>query len=134
MIVFPIMLKGLAQSHYYSSNLSNGTFENACNHIRNYFEGPEFYRKNLTEWNNIDLQQIINENLEQYKIDIELLDIPKEMALQMAFKAINDTTGLDGLVPTLLVFGAYPRIVELDAPSTTVTQRAIAIKKAMVEV
>ena len=52
----------------------------------------------------------------------------------MAFKAINDTTGPDGLVPTLLVFGAYPRMVESDAPSATVTQRAIAIKKAMVEV
>jgi hypothetical protein len=56
------------------------------------------------------------------------------MALQMAFKAINDTAGPDRLVPTLLVFGAYPRMVESDAPSTTVTQRAIAIKKAMVEV
>jgi len=30
------------------------------------------------------------------------------MALQMAFKAINNTAGLEGLVPTLLVFGAYP--------------------------
>jgi len=33
----------------------------------------------------------------------------------MAFKAINNTAGLEGLVPTLLVFGAYPRMVELDA-------------------
>ena len=32
----------------------------------------------------------------------------------MAFKAINDTAGLEGLVPTLLVFGAYPQMVELD--------------------
>lgn len=29
--------------------------------------------------------------------------------LQMAVKAVNDTAGPDGLVPTLLVFGAYPR-------------------------
>jgi hypothetical protein len=56
------------------------------------------------------------------------------MVLQIAFKAINDTAGPDGLVPTLLVFGAYPRMVESDAPSITVTQRAIVIKKAMVEV
>ena len=34
----------------------------------------------------------------------------------MAFKAINDIAGLEGLVPTLLVFGAYPQMVELDAP------------------
>ena len=29
----------------------------------------------------------------------------------MAFKAINNTTGPDSLVLTLLVFGAYPYIV-----------------------
>ena len=38
----------------------------------------------------------------------EISEISKEMALQMAFKAINDTAGLKGLVPTLLVFRAYP--------------------------
>jgi hypothetical protein len=56
------------------------------------------------------------------------------MALQMAFKAINDSAGPDGLVPTLLVFRAYPRMVESDAPSPTVAQRATAIKKAMAEI
>ena len=30
------------------------------------------------------------------------------MALQMTFKAINDSVGLEGLVPTLLVYDAYP--------------------------
>lgn len=67
-------------------------------------------------------------------IAVELPDIDRDMALQMAFKAISDTAGPDGLVPTLLVFGAYPRMVESDAPSRTITQRAIAIKKAMAEV
>jgi hypothetical protein len=38
----------------------------------------------------------------------------------MAFKAINDSIGLDGLIPTLLVFRAYPQITESDAPSPTV--------------
>jgi hypothetical protein len=52
----------------------------------------------------------------------------------MAFKALNDTAGPDGLVPTLLVFGAYPRIVESDALSPTVAQRAVALRKAMDEV
>jgi hypothetical protein len=33
----------------------------------------------------------------------------------MAFKAINNTASLEGLVPTLLVFRAYPRIVKSDA-------------------
>ncbi|EED23143.1 hypothetical protein TSTA_065960 [Talaromyces stipitatus ATCC 10500] len=43
-------------------------------------------------------------------IKTELLDLPKDAALQMAVKAINDIAGSDGLVPTLLVFGAYPRM------------------------
>jgi len=44
-----------------------------------------------------------------YQIIItEIPKISKEMALQMAFKAINDTASLEGLVPILLVFRAYP--------------------------
>ena len=38
------------------------------------------------------------------------------------------------LVPTLLVFGAYPCITEFDPPTRSTTQRATAIKKAMEEV
>jgi hypothetical protein len=67
-------------------------------------------------------------------ITVEIPDIDKDIALQMAFKAINNTTGPDGLVPTLLVFSAYPRMVELDTPSPSVTQWANAVKKAMVEI
>ena len=61
----------------------------------------------------------------------EIRDLELEMALQMAFKAINDTAGPDSLVPTLLVYGAYPQITEHNAPSPTVTQHAVAVKKAM---
>ena len=32
----------------------------------------------------------------------------------MAFKAINDSAGPDGITPTLLVYGAFPRMTELD--------------------
>lgn len=60
--------------------------------------------------------------------------ITKELALQVAVKAANDTAGPDGLVPTLLVFGAYPRMSELDPPAPSITQRAAAIKKAMEEI
>jgi hypothetical protein len=67
-------------------------------------------------------------------ITAEVRDIDKDMALQMAFKAINDSAGPDGLIPTLLVYGAYPRMSEFDAPSPTVAQRAAAIKKAMAEI
>ena len=38
----------------------------------------------------------------------------------MAFKAINDFVGLDSLIPTLLVFGAYLCIVESNTPNLRV--------------
>ncbi len=40
----------------------------------------------------------------------ELLDLLKEERLQIAIKAVNDTAGPDGIVPTLLVFGAFPHM------------------------
>ena len=67
-------------------------------------------------------------------ITAELLDISKDIALQIAFKAINDFTGPDGLIPTLLVFGAYLCIVKSNTPNPIVTQQAAALKKAMEEV
>jgi len=59
--------------------------------------------------------------------------ISRSACLQMALKAVNDTAGPDGLVPTLLVFGAYPRIVMDSPPSASQQQRAKAINKAMSE-
>ena len=47
-----------------------------------------------------------------YIIIIKLLDINKDIALQIAFKVINNFIGLNGLIPTLLVFGAYLCIVK----------------------
>ena len=41
-------------------------------------------------------------------ISLELKDASKELTLQMAVKAVNDSAGLDRLVPILLVFSAYP--------------------------
>ena len=52
----------------------------------------------------------------------------------MAVKAVNDSAGPDGIVPTLLVFGAYPRMTEDSAPSPSITQRAEAIRKATKEI
>jgi hypothetical protein len=60
--------------------------------------------------------------------------IPKVLILQMAIKAINDTTSHDRLVPTLLVFRAYLRMSELSPPAPTISQQATEIKKAMEEV
>ena len=52
----------------------------------------------------------------------------------MAVKAINDTASPNGLVPTLLVYGAYLRISKLDPPALSVTDRAAIIRKAMAEI
>ena len=44
-----------------------------------------------------------------YKIiSSELKGASKELTLQIAVKAVNDFTGLNRLIPILLVFGAYP--------------------------
>ncbi len=69
--------------------------------------------------------QVIFQNLESA--------ISKEIMLQMIVKAINDTVGPDDLVPTLLIFGAYPRMHAMDPPAPSITQRAMAIEKARVE-
>ena len=41
-------------------------------------------------------------------ITSEIPGIDKNIALQIAFKIINDSIKLNGLIPTLLVFRAYP--------------------------
>ena len=57
-----------------------------------------------------------------------------ENILQMAVKAVNDSAGPDGLVPTLLVFGAYPRMVNDSPPNPSIIERAKAIRLGMREV
>jgi hypothetical protein len=64
--------------------------------------------------------KIIQDKLKDKHID-------KEIMLQMAVKAINDSAGPDGIVPILLVFGAYPQLTEIDPPSPSVIKRAEAI-------
>ena len=52
----------------------------------------------------------------------------------MAVKAINNTTSLDGLVPILLVYGAYLRISNLDPPTPSIIDRAAIIQKVIAEI
>ena len=47
-------------------------------------------------------------------ITTEILSLEKDIILQMAFKAINDSAGLNGLILILLVYGALPRMTEYD--------------------
>ncbi len=52
----------------------------------------------------------------------------------MAIKAVNDSAGLNRLIPTLLIFSAFLRMIELNPPAPSITVRAIVIKKAMNEI
>lgn len=64
----------------------------------------------------------------------DLPTMSQDLVLQMAVKAINDTVGPDALVPTLLVFGAFPKMTPLDPPNPSVLERARVIRKAMTQV
>ena len=52
----------------------------------------------------------------------------------MAVKAVNNTASPNGLVPTLLVYGAYLRISKLDPPAPSIIERAAVIRKAIAEI
>ena len=52
----------------------------------------------------------------------------------MAVKAVNNTAGPNRLVPTLLVYGAYLRISNLDPPALFITEQAATIQKVMAEI
>jgi hypothetical protein len=62
------------------------------------------------------------------------ISLAPEYVLQMAVKAVNDTAGHDGFVPTLLMFGTYPRFSPLSPSLPSLTIRANAVRKAMAEV
>ena len=52
----------------------------------------------------------------------------------MAVKAVNNTASPNGLVLTLLVYGAYLRISNLDPSAPSIIERAAVIRKAMAEI
>ena len=52
----------------------------------------------------------------------------------MAVKAINNTASLDELVPTLLVYGVYLRISNLNPPALSIIERAAIIQKAIAKI
>ena len=64
----------------------------------------------------------------------EICEIKPDLALQISFKAFNNSVGSNRLVPTLLVFGAYFWMTEIDAPLSIITQYTTAMQKAIEEV
>ena len=52
----------------------------------------------------------------------------------MAFKVINNFIGPNGLIPTLLIFGAYLYIIKSNTPNFIVIKQVAVLKKAIEEV
>jgi hypothetical protein len=52
----------------------------------------------------------------------------------MTVKTVNNSAGPDGIVPILLVFGAYPKMTESSASLPFIIQRAEAIRKVTKEI
>jgi hypothetical protein len=67
-------------------------------------------------------------------IVFEILDIDSNSILQMNFKILNNSTDHNDLVFILLVFDAYSRMIEMSVSFSTITQRSIAMRKAMKKV
>lgn len=49
----------------------------------------------------------------------------------MAIKVVNNTTGYDSLILTLLLFGAYPHMYSIDPPIPKIIQEVTTIEKAI---
>ena len=59
------MLAGLALNQYFNGALAKLSFEDACTHLRGFFEGPGSERKILGEWNAISLKTVMDENTDK---------------------------------------------------------------------
>lgn len=65
------------------------------------------------------------------EVQLEAPQLDLEAAMKTNVKSINDSVGPNGLVPTLLVYGAPPRLgLPNEQPYSSMFQRANALKKA----
>jgi len=64
-------------------------------------------------------------------IRTELSNAFAELSLSLVVKAINDTVGPKGLVPTLLVFGAYLKLSDTSPLSPGIYARASVVRKTI---
>jgi hypothetical protein len=75
---YPTMLRGLALDHYYT-NLKNVTmtlsFNQICDATRHYFEGPEYRRGILGQWNSITLRSVMSKGENTGKSTLDCLQL-----------------------------------------------------------
>jgi len=67
------------------------------------------------------------------KIRHETPELDRTIALRIAVKALNDTMGPEGLVPSLLVFGCLPRLTPVNSHNPAQKQRMRALHEARKE-
>ena len=67
-------------------------------------------------------------------ISFEIFDIESKFELQMTFKIINNSINSHELIFILLIFDAYFQMNELNVSFFTISQRAVAIRKIMIEI
>jgi hypothetical protein len=64
----------------------------------------------------------------------EISNIDSNSTLQMTFKVLNDSVDSNDLILILLIFDVYFRMIEINAFSSTIIQRFIAMRKTMNEI
>jgi hypothetical protein len=59
------------------------------------------------------------------------VELPDELCIALSVKAMNDTAGPHGLVPSPLLFGVLPRFPEVDGqlPDQDTRLKAIAVAR-----
>jgi hypothetical protein len=72
---------------------------------------------------------VLRKVYENLKLDMPALD--RDSLLSMSIRAVNDSTGPDGLIPTARVFGILPRLgIPGEKPTPTMAERVKAIPEA----
>eukprot|EP00171_Calliarthron_tuberculosum_P004994 IDg4994t1 len=73
--------------------------------------------------------KVLRDVYEKLKLDDSSMS--KELRLSNAFRCVNDSAGFDGIVPTLLVFGSFPKLhADIDTIAPTTIERVKSINSA----
>ena len=67
-------------------------------------------------------------------ITVEISKIESQLTLQITFKTLNNSARSNDSVSTLLMFDVYSRMIETNALSSTITQRATVMRKIVNEI
>ena len=97
--------------------------------------GIELQTSEVEAHNSLGIGERLHEPLRRIyrKIIFEFLQIDRNIALKLSIKAMNDTNGDNGLVPSLVVFGIIPRFPITISDILAQKERMLALAKAQME-